>query len=93
MAIWTQKPENHHDGVPVSQPIWQKRLFLPAIPKKNHFGQNTQLWVGFAKIKSFQSQNTQFLAAFEKKMTPLGTKQKIHQCILKEVLSPFLVLF
>ena len=41
--------------------FWQKRLFLPAIPKKkNHFGQNTQLWVGFAKIKSFHSQNTQF---------------------------------
>ena len=71
--------------------FWQKGLFLPGIPKK-HFGQNTQLWVGFAKIKSFHSQNTQFWAAFEKKLTPLGTKQKIHECLLKEALSPFLVL-
>ena len=47
--------------------FWQKRLFLPGIPKKNHFAQNTQLWVGFAKIKSFHSQNTQFWAVFEKK--------------------------
>ena len=33
----TQKPENHHDGVPVSQAILQKQLFLPAIPKKKTF--------------------------------------------------------
>ena len=70
----------------------QKRLFLAAIRKKNHFGQNTQLWVGCAKIKSFHSQNTQIWAAFEKKLTPLGTKQKIPECLLKEALSPFLAL-
>ena len=64
------------------------QLFL----KKNHFGQNTQLWVNFAKIKSFNSQNTQFWAAFEKEIRPLGTKQKIHECVLKEALSPFLEL-
>ena len=63
------------------------QLFL-----KKHFGQNTQLWVGFAKIKSFYSLNTQFWAVFEKKLTPLVTKQKIHECLLKEALSPFLVL-
>ena len=63
--------------------FWQKRLFLPAIRKKNHFGQNTQLLVGFAKIKSFHSQNTQFFwAAFETKLTPLGTKQEIDECLL-----------
>ena len=29
----TQKPENHHDGVPVSQAILAKTtFFLPAIP-------------------------------------------------------------
>ena len=40
----TQKPENHHDGVPVSQAILAKNgLFLQTIPKENHFGQNTQL--------------------------------------------------
>ena len=88
----TQKPENHHDGVPVSQAILAKRLFLPAIPQKKHFDQNTQLCVGFAKIKSFHSQNTQFSSACEKKLTPLGTKQKIHECLLKEALSPLLVL-
>ena len=89
----TQKPENHHDGVPVSQAILAKTtVFTSYSKKKKHFGQNTQLWVGFAKIKSFHSQNTQFWAALEKKLTPLGTKQKIHECLLKEALSPFLVL-
>ena len=46
------------------------QLFL----KKNDFGQNTQLWVGFAKIKSFHSQNTQFWAVFEKKIDAIGNK-------------------
>ena len=46
------------------------QLFL----KKKHFDQNTQLCVGFAKIKSFHSQNTQFWADFEKTLTPLGKK-------------------
>ena len=64
------------------------QLFL----KKNDFGQNTQLWVGFAKIKSFHSLNTQFWAVFEKKLTPLVRKQKIHECLLKEARSPFLAL-
>ena len=72
--------------------FWRKRLFLPAIPKKNHFGQNAQLWVGFPKLQSFYSQNTQFWAALEKNLTPLGTKQKIDECLLKEALSPFLLL-
>ena len=58
----------------------------------NHFGQNTHLWVGFAKIESFHSKNTQFWAAFEKKLTPLGTKQKIYACLFKEALSALLVL-
>ena len=53
--------------------FWQKRLFLPAIPKKNHFGQNTQLWVGFAKKKSFHSQNT-VLSSFCKKIDAIGNK-------------------
>ena len=64
------------------------QLFL----KKNHSGQTTQLWVGFAKTKLFHIQNTQFWAALEKKLTLYGTKQKIHECLLKEALSPFLVL-
>ena len=46
------------------------QLFL----KKNDFGQNTQLWVGFAKIKSFHSLNTQFWAVFEKKLDAIGNK-------------------
>ena len=55
----------------------------------NHFCENTQLWVGLAKIKPFHSQNTQFWADFENELTPLGTKQKIHECLLKEALPPF----
>ena len=89
----TQKPENHHVGVPVSQAILAKTtVFTSYSKKKKQFVQNTQLWVGFAKIKSFHSQNTHFWAALEKKLTPLGTKHKIHECLLKEALSPFLVL-
>ena len=89
----TQKPENQNDGVPISQAILAKKdCFYQLFLKKNHFGQNTQLWVDFAKIKSFHIQNTQFWAAFEKKITPLGTKQKIQECLFKEALSTFLVL-
>ena len=54
--------------------FWQKRLFYQLFLKKNHFGQTTQLWVGFAKIKSFYSQNTQFWAAFKKKSGAMGNK-------------------
>ena len=48
--------------------------FYKVFLKKKHFGQNTQLWVGFAKIKSFHSQNTQFWAALEKKNDAIGNK-------------------
>ena len=76
--------------VPVSQAILAKTtVFTQVFLKKKHFDQNTQLCVGFAKIKSFHSQNTQFWADFENKLTPSGTKQKIHECLLKEALSPF----
>ena len=54
--------------------FWQKQLILPGIPKKKHFGQNTQPWVGFPKIKSFHSQNTQFWAVLEKKNHAIGNK-------------------
>ena len=86
----TRKPENHHDGLPVSQAILAKRTVLLAIPKKKKWPKHTAL-VDFAKIKSFHSQNT-LLSSFGKKLTPLGTIQKIHECLLKEALSPFLVL-
>ena len=75
----TQKPENHHDGVPVSQAILAKRLFLPAIPKKKHFDQNTQLCVGFAKIKSFHSQKHTVLSRFRKQIDAIRNKTENSQ--------------
>ena len=63
------------------------QLFL----KKGFWPKHTAL-SSFCQNKAFHSQNTQFWAVFKKKLTPLGTKQKIHECLLKEALSPFLVL-
>ena len=61
-----QKPANHDNGVPVSQAILAKTTVFTSYSKKNPFGQKTQLLEGFAKRKSFHSENTQVWAAFEK---------------------------
>ena len=86
----TQEPENHHDGLLVGQAILAKTTVFTSYSKKEKWPKHTAL-VDFSKIKSFHSQNT-VLSSFGKKLTPLGTIQKIHECLLKEALSPFLVL-
>ena len=54
------------------------------LKKKKGFGQNTQLWVVFAKIKAFHSQNTQFSA-----LTPLGQNRKLTSAFLKRLCHHF----
>ena len=86
----TQKPENHYEGVPVSQAILAKTTVFTSYSKKKQFWpKHTAL--GQNSLTASQSKHT-VLSSFRKNMTPLGTKQKIHECLLKEALSPFLVL-
>ena len=84
----TQKPENHHEGVPVSQAILAKTTVFPAIPKKQFWPKHTAL-SRFCQHKVISQSKHTVLSSFRKNMTPLGTKQKIHECLLKEALSPF----
>ena len=88
----TQKPENQHDGVPVSQAILAKTTAFASYSQKQPF------WPKHTAL-SRVSQNTVFLqpkhtilSGFRKKIDAIGTKQKIDECLLKEALSPFLVL-
>ena len=69
----TQKPENHREGVPVSQAILRKRLFLPAIPKNNHFGQNTAL-SRFSQNTVFLHQKHTILSGYREKIDAIGNK-------------------
>ena len=70
----TQKPENHHDGLPVSQAILAKTtVFTSYSKKKKTFWPKHTAVVDFAKIKSFHSQNT-VLSSFGKKIDAIGNK-------------------
>ena len=89
----TQKPENHHDGVPVSQAILAKTtVFTSYSKKKKTFWPKPTALSRFCQNKVISQSKHTVLSSFRKKLTPLGTKQKIHECLLKEALSPFLVL-
>ena len=89
----TQKPENHHDGVPVSQAILAKTtVFTSYSKKKKTFWPKHTTLSRFCQNKVISQSKHTVLSSFGKKLTPLGTKQKIHECLLKEALSPFLVL-
>ena len=57
--------------------------------QKKHFDQNTQLWVGFANIKSFHSQNTQFWAAFVKIWRHWEQNRKFTSAFLKRLCHHF----
>ena len=63
--------------------------FYQLFQKKNNFGQNTQLWVGFANIKSFHSQNTQFWAAFVKIWRHWEQNRKFTSAFLKRLCHHF----
>ena len=62
--------------------LFQRKQFWPRHTALSRFCQH--------KVIS-QSKHT-VLSSFCKNMTPLGTKQNIHECLLKEALSPFLML-
>ena len=63
--------------------------FYQLFQKKNNFGQITQLWVGFANIKSFRSQNTQFWAAFVKIWRHWEQNRKFTGAFLKRLCHHF----
>ena len=63
--------------------------FYQLFQKKNNFGQITQLWVGFANIKSFHSQNTQFWAAFVKIWRHWEQNRKFTSAFLKRLCHHF----
>ena len=67
----TKKPENHHDRLPVSQAIWQKRLFLPAIPKKKNILAKTHSFGRFCQNKVI-SQSKHSFEQFWKKIDAIG---------------------
>ena len=74
---------------PVSQAILAKTTVFTSYSKRNNFGQNTQLWVGFANIKSFHSQNTQFWAAFVKIWRHWEQNRKFTSAFLKGSVTIF----
>ena len=65
----TQKPENHHDGVPVSQAILAKTTVFTSYSKKKkiHFGQNTQTLSRFCQNKVISQSKHTVLSSFGKK--------------------------
>ena len=69
----TQNPENHHDGDQVSQAILAKRLFLPAVPKKNIWPKHTALSRFCQHKVTSQSKHTG-LRSFRKKIVAIGNK-------------------
>ena len=66
-----QKPENNHDGVPVSQAILAKTTVLSAIPKKKK--KNTAL-SRFCQNKVILESKHTVLSSFQKKIEAIGNQ-------------------
>ena len=70
----SQKHENHHDGVPVSQAIWRKRLFLPAIAKKKLFSPMHTALSRFSPSNAISQSKHTVLSSLRKKIDAIRNK-------------------
>ena len=70
----TKKPENHHDGVPVSQAILANTTVLPAIPKKKPFWPKHTALSRFCQNEVISQSKHTVLSSFGKKIDAIGNK-------------------
>ena len=70
----TQKPENHHDGVPVSQAILAKTTVFNSYSQKKPFWPKHTALSRFCQNKVISQSKHTVLSSFRKKIDAIGNK-------------------